>query len=78
MRRKLLLLIYFFVVSDWFEGTQAAVCLSFILNVGALVVLAVAIILNRLNPSSNTHFNFLKIVALVLLSLTGRQMKDIS
>ena len=53
-------------------------CLSFILNVGALVVLTVAIMLNRLNPSSNTHFNFLKIVALVLLSLTGGLMKDIN
>ena len=53
-------------------------CLSFILNVGALVVLAVAMMLNRLNPSSNTHLNFLKIVALVLLSLTGELMKEIS
>ena len=50
-------------------------CLSFIFNFGALVVLAVAITLSKLNSSSNTHFNFLKIVTLVLLTLTGGLMK---
>ena len=54
------------VISDWFKGVRAAICLAFICNVAALVVVALRTFTSFVSPK------ILWIVGLVALGLSGK------